>query len=133
MEIDVVIHDGYFPVETSIDNSVEGFHKAIECETFEGYSSTELGLLYGLDIYLDGNGKFDHNKPVTGLFVRDGKVVDFIVGKVLICRHDEEGDSTSVAPGDIALLPQHLQPKSCFVTGDGFPYPVADCLLVLYC
>lgn len=133
MKIDVILHDGVAPVLKTIEDTLDGFLQALGCETMQGLTNTHLGHRYGLDVYLDDEGKLnDRNNVITGLFVRDGKVVDFMVGNILICRHDNEGNSTSASMEDFALLPQYLQ-DGCILRVAGDRYKVADCLLVLPC
>lgn len=133
-EIDVIILDGYYPVLKTIEDSIDGFHKAINCRAFEAYTATQIGLELGLDIYIDETGKFDQS-IITGLFVRDNKVIDFLCGNVLICRHDEEGESISATAEDLASLIPY------FIDGTQVKLPpkmaerwkVGECLLMLKC
>lgn len=100
MKIKVVTFDGLEKPKTEvIDNTLDGFYACMGCKHLEGYSGTELAHVYGLDLYLDGDGKLhDEKPPLVGVFVREEtqEIVDTIIGKVLICPHDEEGESISV-------------------------------------
>jgi len=142
MKIDAIVFDGMeMPKITQIENDLDGFYGAIKCSTFEGYSNTELGHLYGLDIYLDGNGKIREDKPMlTGLFVRKetNEIVDTLVGNLLICCHDQEGESVSVYPASDKAVAKHVRPRVVTnipkVWEDGFgSFQTAPYLLVLYC
>lgn len=132
--IDVIVHDGTATYIKTIDNTLEGFYEAIKCHTIEGYTGTELGHRYGLDIFLDGNGKIEGKQDtITGVFVRDGKVIDWLAGNVLICRHDDEGESTSATTDDLLLVAKHLGPGSLLVGDMPEGFHPGDTLLVLHC
>lgn len=143
-KVNVLLFDGIAesPKLVTIDNTLEGFYKAIGCNTIEGYSNTMLGHLYGLDIYLDGEGKIRPDKPkLVGLFVREetGEIVDTLVGNLLICCHDEEGDSTDVYPNvEIVLARKHIKARNETNIPDRWhdrfgDFETAPYLLVLYC
>lgn len=132
MKIDVILWDGIALTMQRIDDTLEEFYRLIKCTTFEGYSNTEIGQLYGLDIFIDGNGKFEQD-TITGIFVRDGKVIDFLAGNVLILRHDDEGNSQSVTDNDMAFISKHLRDASCLTLSDGSKWKTKEGLLLLNC
>lgn len=140
-KIKAIVFDGQTIEMKEIDNSVDGFHKVIGCDTYEGYSGTELGHLYGLDVYLDGNGKIRDDKPkMVGVFVREktGHIVDTLVGRLLICRHDDDGDSTACRLEDLDYVSTHVVKRTDTniepIWVDDFGrFEVSDYLLVLLC
>lgn len=142
-KVKVLLFDGSqgAPRLTTIDNTLDGFYKAIGCSTIEGYSNTMLGHRYGLDIYLDGEGKIKKEKPsLVGLFVREdtNEVVDTLVGNIIICQHDEEGEACDVMYGVQDLISRHIRKRSDTNVGDTWfdeygGFQATDYLLVLYC
>lgn len=122
-----------FPVQMEIEDTLDAFHKEIGCETMQGLSNTELGLLYGLDVFLDDNGKLFGQDTISGLFVRDGEVIDFMVGNLLLARHDDEGETISVSPLDIINLPKHICAGECLRLAPDSKWKVAPNLLLLNC
>lgn len=142
-KVKVLLFDGSAerPQEVTIDNTLEGFYKAIGCTTIEGYSNTMLGHRYGLDIYLDGEGKIKKEKPsLVGLFVREDtdEIVDTLVGNLIICRHDEEGEACDVLEGSQDLIAKHIRKRSETNVGETWfdefgGFKVTDHILVLYC
>lgn len=142
-KIKVLLFDGSeaLPKVAEIDNTIEGFHKAIGCDTFEGYTSTELGLKYGLDIYLDGNGKIKAEKPkLVGLFIREetNEIVDTLVGNILMCCHDEEGESVDVFLFAGNLVSKHIRARNETNVPDRWrdnfgEFEASPYLLLLYC
>lgn len=142
-KIKVLLFDGSeaSPKVAEIENTIEGFHKAIDCETFEGYTSTELGLKYGLDIYLDGNGKIKAEKPrLVGLFVREetNQIVDTLVGNILMCCHDEEGESVDCFPLADTIVRKHIKARNETNVPDRWrdnfgEFEASPYLLILYC
>lgn len=126
---------------TDVKDDLDGFYDAIKCSTFEGYSSTELGQSYGYDLYLDGNGKIGEVKPMlTGLFVRREtmQIVDTLVGNLLICTHDDDGNSVSLGDVAPAIVARHVRKRSETnipdIWRDRFgEFKASPYLLVLYC
>lgn len=133
-EIEAIVYgvDGY-PVLKKIHDDLDVFHRELNCDTFAAYSNTELGQKYGLDIYLDDNGKLYGQDTITGIFVRDGKVIDFIVGPMLICRHDEEGYSASATPDDMLHIAERMIPSEYLHLPDYFKFKKCENLLLLLC
>lgn len=132
-KIDVIVHDGFAPILKTIENTLEGFHEELHCETMQGLTNTTLGHRFGIDVFLDDNGKLYGQDTITGLFVRDGHVVDYMVGPVLMCRHDNDGDSVSAEADDMLDLIEFMRPGDCLKVPDGFRFKVAETLLVLPC
>lgn len=122
-----------FPIVKEIDNDLEAFYKEIGCDTIQGLTNTEIGHLYGLDVFLDDNGKLYGQDTITGLFVRNQQVVDFLVGNLLILRHDSEGDSVSVNDIDLAVLAKHIISGESLTLPPDSKWKVAPSLLLLKC
>lgn len=142
MKIRAVLFDGNeMPKIVEIENDLQGFYDAIGCSTFEGYSSTELGHLYGFDLFLDGNGKIREDKPMlTGVFVRTetNEIVDTLVGKLLFLCHDDEGESISVPEFADKVVAKHVTMRDFTnipkVWRDGFgEFETGRFLLVIHC
>ena len=85
-----------------IENTLEAKQKFVE-----GYIQC-IRLTNEIDIVLNDEGKLD-GLPLNRVWKSaDESVLDIIVGNVLACRHDEEGNFTSILESDIPVILKHL-------------------------
>lgn len=139
-EVSVIVFDGETLETRRIKNDYETLRALVGCDTIQGLTGTQLGHDYGLDIYLDDNGKIGEEKPhLCGLFINDDqKVVDTLVGRLVIARHDDDGDTRSCTRYDMDVLKLHIidRKNTNFpdVWTDGFgSFKSTSKLLVLEC
>lgn len=86
-----------------IDNTLEAKQKYV------GGLMQVISLNGQVDIICNDEGKLQGLLP-NRAFVKDGKVLDIFVGDILACRHDNEGNFTSIEETDIPLIEQTLEP-----------------------
>lgn len=134
-KINVILFDGFTLTlcEITDDDTLADWHKLIKCKTMQGLTNTELGHRYGIDLFLDDNGKLFGQDTLTGIFVRNGSVVDTLVGNLVFARHDDEGDATSCDEDDMLRIAQHIREGSALHAPDGYPWKVSENILVLEC
>lgn len=85
-----------------IDNTLEAKQKFVD-----GYIEV-IRITDDIDIVLNDEGKLD-GLPLNRVWKSaDESVLDIIVGNVLACRHDEEGNFTSILESDIPVILKHL-------------------------
>lgn len=131
MKIDVIVFDGFTLQQCEIEDTLEEYYKLIKCDTIQGLSGTYLGRKYGIDMYLDDNGKLYGQEKMTGAFVEGNKVVDPIIGNMLFLRHDEDGNSISVEVDDIIILSQYIRPASCLVLPPDFKWKTDESVMII--
>lgn len=78
-----------------------------EQEFVGGYISA-ISLTDEIDIIVNEEGKLQ-DLPINRAWVDDkGKILDLIVGNVCACRHDDNGNFTSILDSDIPVIIKHL-------------------------
>lgn len=77
-------------------------------QKFVGGLITVVGLTDELDIIANDEGKLDHLLPNRAWLDDAGNVLDILVGNLMICRFDEEGNFTSVLESDIPVILKRL-------------------------
>lgn len=88
---------GYQPQITLVQNKLEEWYKIIGCTTIDIVSGRINGV--PVDIIVDDEGKLNENtaKQITGFFMKDGKVLDTLVGTLIITGFaDEDGELTDL-------------------------------------
>lgn len=90
-----------------IDNTLEAY------QSYVGGRIEVVGLTDEIDIVLNDEGKFNGSK-VNRLWIdtssEEREVLDALMGNVLACRHDAEGNFTDIKEEDIAVIIQTLIP-----------------------
>lgn len=67
-----------------------------------------VGLTDEIDLVLNDEGKLD-SLPLNRVWLgKDGNILDILVGNVLACRFDNEGDFTSILKSDILVILERL-------------------------
>ena len=67
-----------------------------------------VSLTEDIDIVINDEGKLD-GLPVNRVWCNsDGKAFDILVGNIFACRHDEEGNFTSILEDDIPVILKRL-------------------------
>ena len=67
-----------------------------------------VGLTDEIDLVLNDEGKLD-SLPLNRVWLgKDGNIFDILVGNVLACRFDSEGDFTSILESDIPVILERL-------------------------
>lgn len=81
-----------------IENSLEAKQRFVD-----GYIQV-IGLTDEIDLVLNDEGKLD-GLPLNRVWLgKDGNILDILVGNVLACRFDSEGDFTSILESDIPVI-----------------------------
>lgn len=102
-----------------IENSLEAKQKFVD-----GHIQV-VGLTDDIDLVLNDEGKLD-SLPLNRVWLgKDGNILDILVGNVLACRSDNEGDFTSILESDIPVILERLPAviavlgKNVFVRNEG--------------
>lgn len=120
------------PVVAEIPNTLQEFKKQIHCDTLQGLTNRRLGR-HLLDIYIDDNGKLGTQDTLSALFVRGDKVIDYVLGNIIIATHDEEGDTTDFPQDYLIDLVDCMIPSESLSLPANFPYKVNDNILLISC
>ena len=86
-----------------IPDSLEGYYELLGCETIDIVSRKIGGKYY--DIVCDDEGLFKDDFSVS-MVDADGN--GLLVGKLLICNHDGDGNEVGLSDDDIDNITQHL-------------------------
>lgn len=85
-----------------IENSLEAKQRFVD-----GYIQV-IGLTNEIDLVLNDEGKLN-GLPLNRVWLgKDGTILDILVGNVLACRFDSEGDFTSILESDIPVILERL-------------------------
>lgn len=85
-----------------IENSLEAK------QTFVDGHIQVVSLTDEIDLVLNDEGKLD-SLPLNRVWLgKDGNILDILVGNVLACRFDSEGDFTSILESDIPVILERL-------------------------
>lgn len=85
-----------------IENSLEAKQRFVD-----GHIQV-IGLTDEIDLVLNDEGKLD-GLPLNRVWLgKDGNILDILVGNVLACRFDSEGDFTSILESDIPMILERL-------------------------
>lgn len=77
-------------------------------QKFVGGLITVVGLTDELDIIANDEGKLEHLLPNRAWLDEAGNVLDILVGNLMVCRFDNEGNFTSVLESDIPVILNRL-------------------------
>ena len=113
------IYRGYV---TEIDNTLEAK------QAFVGGTIQYVPLTPEIDLVVDDDGKLKEY-PLNRAWIHEEDIHDLIVGNAFCCRHDDEGNFTSIRYSDISIIKQHLV---SVIGVHGFYVPVPEKLLNLY-
>lgn len=92
------IYRGYV---TEIDNTLKAK------QAFVGGTIQYVPLTPEIDLIVDDEGKLK-GYPMNKAWIYEEDIHDFIVGNVFCCRHDDEGNFTSIRYSDIPIIKQYL-------------------------
>lgn len=85
-----------------IENSLEAKQRFVD-----GHIQV-ISLMDEIDLVLNDEGKLD-GLPLNRVWLgKDGNILDILVGNVLACRFDSEGDFTSILESDIPMILERL-------------------------
>lgn len=85
-----------------IENSLEAK------QTFVDGHIQVVSLTDEIDLVLNDEGKLD-SLPLNRVWLgKDGNILDILVGNVLACRFDSEGDFTSIFESDVPVILERL-------------------------
>ena len=85
-----------------IENSLEAKQRFVD-----GHIQV-VGLTDEIALVLNDEGKLD-SLPLNRVWLgKDGNILDILVGNVLACRFDSEGDFTSILESDIPVILERL-------------------------
>lgn len=79
-------------------NSYQDFYPMLDCECFE-IVRRKFGKNY-YDVYCDDEGLLLDKDPAIYTFHQDA-ICEIIVGNCFICKHDEEGETISLAEDEV--------------------------------
>lgn len=85
-----------------IENSLEAKQRFVD-----GHIQV-IGLTDEIDLVLNDEGKLN-GLPLNRVWLgKDGNILDILVGNILACRFDSEGDFTSILESDIPVILERL-------------------------
>lgn len=102
-----------------IEPKLENYYSLLHCDYID-IAERQIEGTY-LDFICDDEGLLKERNFVSCF---DVKQKPMLVGSVLICRHDGEGNETSLSDEDVELIQKHL--KELITVSDNFVkfYPV---------
>jgi hypothetical protein len=109
---------GYFidpcgrAIVVEIPKDLNGYYKLLGCNTID-ITRRKIGGKY-YDIICDDEGLFKETVMVSAV---DGSGSAMLVGKLLICNHDENGNEASLTQDDILNIEANIC-RRVFVKGD---------------
>ena len=103
----------------SIENSLESKQKYVD-----GLIQV-VSLDSNIDIICNDEGKLQGLSP-NRAFMDGEKVLDIFVGNILACRHDAEGNFTSIREEDIPTIEKYLKPIGGVIGEFIYLLPVDD-------
>lgn len=100
---------------------IEEMQNTLEAEQeFVGGYISALSLTDEIDIIVNEEGKLQ-DLPINRAWVDDnGKLLDIIVGNICACRHDENGNFTSIIDSDIPVILKRLPAIMAIFDSDVF-------------
>lgn len=83
---------------------IEDIENTLEAkQAFVGGYIDVVALTDEIDLVLNDDGKIN-NLPFNRVWLYEGKVFDLLCGNILACRHDSEGNFTSIKESDIPTI-----------------------------
>ena len=86
-----------------IDLTLENYYKILNCRLIDITERRISGKYF--DIIVDDEGLFDPSNKVSAVY-EDGTPA--LVGSLIICNHDGEGNETALSSGDICKIQDRL-------------------------
>lgn len=77
-------------------------------QKFVGGLITVVGLTDELDVVANDEGKLEHLLPNRAWLDDKGNVLDILVGNLMVCRFDDEGNFTSIKESDVPVILKRL-------------------------
>ena len=102
--------NGHVIVE--LPKNLDGYYEMLDCTTID-IVSRKIGNKY-YDIVCDDEGLFAENAIVSAF---DEKGQPMLVGKLLICNHDGQGNEAGLTQEDIQNIEKHTMQRF-YVVGD---------------
>lgn len=93
-----------------VEPKLENYYNLLNCNTID-ITSRQLDGTY-FDIICDDEGLLC-DSPIASAI--DGKRGGQLVGNLLFCHHNGDGDETGLTPEDVKLIENHL---GCYVRSD---------------
>ena len=85
--------------EAEIEDSLESFYSTLECDLIDCTVREINGEFY--DIVCDDEGLFKEHPVVTAV---SGFLKPALVGNLFICRHNDDGEWTSLSDDDVKRI-----------------------------
>ena len=92
--------------ERKIKACLQDYYKTIGCDTVEMHV-WNYGLPWGMKVIviLDEEGKFKEGNETTGFIMQGNRIVDNLVGTLIVCGYDEEtGEERGLTSGEVREL-----------------------------
>lgn len=103
----------------AIENSLESKQKYVD-----GLIQV-VSLDSNIDIICNDEGKLQGLKP-NRAFMNGEDILDVFVGNILACRHDSEGNFTSIKEEDIPTIEKYLKPIGGVIGDFVYLLPMED-------
>lgn len=103
----------------TIENSLESKQKYVD-----GLIQV-VSLDSNIDIICNDEGKLQGLKP-NRAFMNGEDILDVFVGNILACRHDSEGNFTSIKEEDIPAIEKYLKPIGGVIGDFVYLLPMED-------
>ena len=99
----MVILDPKKGVRFGVVETLDDMYKEIGCDTIDIARRRIGGKEF--DIIVDDNGWLTEKPQLSGIFVYgDGEVEPALVGTLIVCSHDEEGNTVDIPVEDHMLI-----------------------------
>lgn len=99
--------------ETTLDANLDSYYSALNCSCID-IVSRRLGP-YRFDIICDDEGLLTDNPRISGI---DPQGLPALVGNLFFCRHDSNGNITSLTPAECAFILSRAYPICSQTTGE---------------
>lgn len=96
---------------SEIENDLKSF------QDYVGGLIQVVGLTDDIEIICNDEGKL-MNLPLNRAWLIDGELVDVLVGDILACRFDDEGNFDDIKEEDIEEINKYLHPYVCTIVGN---------------
>lgn len=95
-------------MDPNLDNKekLQFYYNNIHCNYIDMLSIKINNTCY--DIIFDDEGKLNSNKITSLAFIHDNKIIDFIVGDILFCKSNEDGETIGLKDIDIKNIIEYL-------------------------
>lgn len=115
----IVIEEGTlktYPVP--FEDGIEPLYRNIKCDAFDHSSAIDWLTERNLDLWVDDEGLLKNRFPVFVFADDNGNISGYLVGNIVIQKHNEEGESLGLSPEECEEVFEWLQDHRVFESVD---------------